>query len=855
MALDINGKNLEFCSTRIGLLFNLLFCDMYHILIERTLFVRFKRYLETTLRGFIMNSRTVVRIIVALLCAVGAASAQQAVYVEQQQSMELFAAPISCNAFSAKANMFCFVGSNGSIKLIDATTFKERVAVPLADLKIVAAAFSKSGKYLALGALDGKLTVVNTASGAVLSASSFHSGSIISLAYQEDGWVFSAGLDGKISISEATSGDETAKFPEQQEVVSEIALDPAGKNLAVGASAGNVSLYSYAQQQLLQTFADAKEKIGVLSYTADGKLLIAGTASGSLYVWDMQKNLLKAKWNDQKSRICSFTVDSKNRWLVTGAADSTIRFYDLEKQLALNCIKEDCVPTTVTFVTDEALIVATSKKTLEQWKVSTTPPDTSNPSLVIMQPLNTTDQTPSNYYGDEPVISGYAYDDSGIKELTMNGVPVKFESFVPPDSLKIPASMKAVKFSTTLKLDSAGLNNVQMALTDLYKHTVKSTCYIQKLTKDQALEIMTPSNNAETDLISVPIHFRAWFDIASFSVSANMTDIISGQEPCLSAKNDINETVPLLVGYNQIQLTVLDKTGNQYVKTLGVTRRVNTSYSNPSFAAGSPKVRSASSGPQRWAVVVGVSEYQNPGIPSLKYADKDAEALADFLRKPEGGGYDSDHLRVLLNKDATLANVKEALISFLAQAIDMDLVLIYFAGHGAPEPARPQNVYLLTTDSDPNALGTTAFPMWDIQTVLARYINAKRVVVFTDACHSGNIVNANFATRGLAAAENNLVNQYLSDLSKTKEGIVVFTASAAGEVSAEFPEYEHGVFTYYMLQGLEGKADLNNDYTVTINELMQYVEEQVKRKTRGAQNPTRSQTDYDKEMTISILPH
>jgi uncharacterized caspase-like protein len=84
---------------------------------------------------------------------------------------------------------------------------------------------------------------------------------------------------------------------------------------------------------------------------------------------------------------------------------------------------------------------------------------------------------------------------------------------------------------------------------------------------------------------------------------------------------------------------------------------------------------------------------------------------------------------------------------------------------------------------------------------------------------------------------------------------VVFTASAAGEVSQEFPDMGHGAFTYYMLEGLEGKADYNNDYTVTINELMQYVEEQVKRKTHGAQNPTRSQTEYDKEMTISIVPH
>ena len=54
---------------------------------------------------------------------------------------------------------------------------------------------------------------------------------------------------------------------------------------------------------------------------------------------------------------------------------------------------------------------------------------------------------------------------------------------------------------------------------------------------------------------------------------------------------------------------------------------------------------------------------------------------------------------------------------------------------------------------------------------------------------------------------------------------------------------------------MKGEADINNDYTVTINELMQYVEDQVKRKTKGAQNPTRGQTIYDKDLTISKIAH
>jgi uncharacterized caspase-like protein len=77
----------------------------------------------------------------------------------------------------------------------------------------------------------------------------------------------------------------------------------------------------------------------------------------------------------------------------------------------------------------------------------------------------------------------------------------------------------------------------------------------------------------------------------------------------------------------------------------------------------------------------------------------------------------------------------------------------------------------------------------------------------TDACHSGNI-SVNFATRGVGVSEENLVNQHLYGFVEVKgRRRVVFTASASGEVSQEFPEMAHGVFTYYLLEGMEGKAD------------------------------------------------
>ncbi|HTP12802.1 MAG TPA: caspase family protein, partial [Bacteroidota bacterium] len=448
---------------------------------------------------------------------------------------------------------------------------------------------------------------------------------------------------------------------------------------------------------------------------------------------------------------------------------------------------------------------------------------------------------------------GVAYDDVGVTNLVLNGKPARLTNPAGADLAKIPTGMKGKAFTEKVRLESFGTNTLDVRASDKAGHTAAETAYINHLTPDQSVEIVTPADNAVFNTVSVPLQFKPWFEVESYKIAVNVSDIPTNAVPPGKVAGDvIQDEIPLVVGENQIQLTVFGKEGERYSKSFSVSRKTETAVTLNAPSSGPKKQRGP--GPQAWAVIVGLSDYGNKAIPALSYADKDADAFANFLRRPEGGAYDADHLKLLLNKDATLANIKDALINFLNQAIDIDLVVIYFAGHGAPDPARPQNLYLLTYDTDPNMLGTTAFPMWQIQDVLGRYVNAKRVVVFSDACHSGGI-SVNFATRGMGVNESNQINQYLTDLSKTKEGIVVFTASAAGEVSQEFPELGHGVFTYYLLEGLQGKADFNNDYVITINEAMQYVEEQVKRKTKGAQNPTRSQTAYDKELTIATIAH
>jgi WD40 repeat protein len=788
-------------------------------------------------------------IIIASVCY-----SQQELYVEQLQSIDAGKNSIDFCAVSLKANLIGILSSEGGVKVYDIPSLKEKMILTSIPVGVNMLSFSGSGQTLALGAADGKVYLFNITAPNDIKEISLHSLGITSMVFQGENWIFSAGFDKKVLMTDVVNNVVMGSLPDFQEEVTAMAVHPSAKYFAVGLSTGTVQVYAVSRLELQNTFIDSKDKISTICYSADGKFLAAGAVDGNVYLWDAQTGALKLKYN-QKGLIGSVSFDPKSRWLIS-TADSTLKFYDMTALSAVKTMFEhDATITYAGFLNDETLLTSTSRGKLKSWKVASASPDTANPGIILDYAVDST--TIAKVFGREYEVCGVVFDDSELKEATFNGKPLVLSTLTSKDTVSIPAGMKAVKrFSTVFKLDSIGLIPFEIKVTDNAKHSVSKSGFIQRLTKDQAVEVENPLNNSETESMSVPVKFRTWFDVDSYSISVNMVDFVNSQVPEFRTAGDvIADTVPLVAaGYNQIQLSITCKTGEKFSKTIGINRKTSVLGAMPFVAAGAKKARVADSGPQQWAVVVGVSEYMNSGIPSLKYADKDAEALANFLRRPEGGGYDSDHMRVLLNKDATLANIKEALINFLNQAIDMDLVMIYFAGHGAPDPARPQNMYLLMHDSDPASLGTSAFPMWEIQTVLARYISAKRVIVFTDACHSGGI-SVNFTTRGLGKSEPNLVNQYLEDLSKTKEGIVIFTASAAGELSQEFPEFSHGVFTYYLLKGLEGNADYNNDYTVTINELMQYVEEQVKRKTHGAQNPTRSQTEYDKEMTISLIPH
>jgi hypothetical protein len=326
--------------------------------------------------------------------------------------------------------------------------------------------------------------------------------------------------------------------------------------------------------------------------------------------------------------------------------------------------------------------------------------------------------------------------------------------------------------------------------------------------------------------------------VARVTVTLNGKEIHHQVERAPQKSVLVTSPLTLQEGINSVALTAVDAEGTvrQEVRTVSLERAVAA----VAPAAPPPSLPQT----ERWAVVIGVGEYEAKSIPRLRYSVADAEAVYQTLIEP--GGFKKENVLLLTDKTEkrpTFRNLKWALGTFLARSAKKDdTVVIFYAGHGAPE-ADPRGLerdglakYLIPVDADPDDLYATAFPMDELQTIFGR-IEAERVVAFLDACYSGAAGGRSFSARRTRAGSVDEI--FLERLTRSK-GRAIVTASRPAEVSIELPELGHGIFTYYLVQGLKGAGDLNRDGIVSLQELYEYLEQQVSAKSRavgGNQHP------------------
>jgi len=230
-------------------------------------------------------------------------------------------------------------------------------------------------------------------------------------------------------------------------------------------------------------------------------------------------------------------------------------------------------------------------------------------------------------------------------------------------------------------------------------------------------------------------------------------------------------------------------------------------------ASGQPAPMSPPSGAERpapyassWALVIGINAYERAS--RLNYAVADARAVAAHL--PDLG-FPRENTRLLLDGAATRREIERVLYRDFARMGPGDRLLVYFAGHGHTQEVKGGDEgFIMPVEAEPDALSATAISMDDVRRI-GRRLPAKHVLFIMDSCYSGLAI-----TRGQA------VNNYIREVAR-RTARQMLTAGGANEEVADNGPNGHSVFTWTVLQGLEGRADLNSDGFISAAELAAYV--------------------------------
>ena len=320
-------------------------------------------------------------------------------------------------------------------------------------------------------------------------------------------------------------------------------------------------------------------------------------------------------------------------------------------------------------------------------------------------------------------------------------------------------------------------------------------------------------------------------------------------------KNEVERTLKIKLnqGKNKVSVSAVNENGLESAK-----ESFNIAYNVPQKK------------PRLFLLAIGVSEYEDENR-NLKFAQKDASNLADLLTK--SSSYSDTVVTRILNKDATKANILKAGEMFKKTTVD-DQVVIFISCHGLLD--EKMDYYLATTDVDFADPSKKGLPYEAIEQMLDK-IPARKRLIMIDACHSGELDKTEVETvkapevvqkkdkkitiafkggqtfvKPKAGLNNSFdyMKALFNDISN-HSGATVISAAAGYEFALESKEWNNGVFTYSILNGIDsGTADLNNDGRVSVSELKDYVIGQVAELTDGKQVPTTRRENQSIEVVI-----
>ena len=364
----------------------------------------------------------------------------------------------------------------------------------------------------------------------------------------------------------------------------------------------------------------------------------------------------------------------------------------------------------------------------------------------------------------------------------------------------------------------------------------KKKVKVAKVEEPKQEEFKPENKDIDNDAPVIEIAQNIIVDSQTYTLKGKVKDksrfqLTIDERPIKVAKNGQFEFEGFAIdSKEQLKIVAIDRWKNKSEKVINVEVKIKQVADLRSYEKPNPSKIKVKKDNNKIGIIIGIEKYQNLNNIDAPYANRDAKAFKAYANIALG--IPNNNLKVLIDEDATRGELLKSLKIWLPQITrgkEKD-IYIFFAGHGLASD-NGEDLHILPHNGDPILLEDTALSRIEMFDLINK-VNPKSVTMFFDTCYSGQTRSEQMLIAGLRPV------RIVADEQDTPNNFTIFTASNYDQTSGSINEAEHGIFSYYLMKGLEGKADENSDKKITNGELISYLKNNV---TQEAFSQNRSQ--------------
>ncbi len=293
------------------------------------------------------------------------------------------------------------------------------------------------------------------------------------------------------------------------------------------------------------------------------------------------------------------------------------------------------------------------------------------------------------------------------------------------------------------------------------------------------------------------------------------------------------------VGENKFDVVAIYKSGDTQSQTVTVNRAVEEVLAriqplNP--------IRVSESKPRdAVAIIIGIEKYRR--VSNADFANRDAGLFYDYARRALG--VRQENIKLLLDDKADASEILVAFKNWLPTRVGKGEteVYVFYSGHGLPSEDG-KSLFFLPHEANRDLLERTAISQKEIVDAIQR-TSPKSVTMFIDSCYSGQS-----RTGETLLASARPISIVAKETSSFPPNFTVISASAPDQISSSSPELRHGIFSYYLMRGMEGEADANGDKQITVAEMQAYLSARVPRRAMSMNRTQQPQVVGDQSRVL-----